>query len=448
MKAQSRFWTFLMLVAGLALPARADRPVGGDILADETWEFADSPILVQADVFIGNNATLTIEAGVEVRFEGDYQLHVGIDNDPGTLVARGTSGQPILFTSSSPAPAPADWQRIVFSYSSVDAELVDGQYQGGCILEHAIVEYGREVLIHDSAPYIASCEFRSMSLHGLSILAPSDGDPVTVRSCTIHDCDVGGDGGGAYISGGVGHSLSFTIRDCSAQRNGGGIYIENADDCTLAVGLFGNWANEKGGGLYAKDCLNLWVGSGLFSGVYENTGGEGGGIYFERCHDARVTRTRVANNHYSHSNGTTGGVFVNDSLRVSLAAVPAGPVTDWANQIASNDGYQLYANNSNADPDYVLDARRVVWCTDDPDPLIYDDDENSYLAAVLWDPVAPFGGDLTNDGKVDIVDLAMLLSNFGMQSGATHEQGDLDGDEDIDLADLAYLLSRFGMTCE
>ena len=44
-------------------------------------------------------------------------------------------------------------------------------------------------------------------------------------------------------------------------------------------------------------------------------------------------------------------------------------------------------------------------------------------------------------------DLAQLLSNYGMPSGAVYEDGDLDADGDVDLADLAGLLSVYGTTC-
>lgn len=56
-------------------------------------------------------------------------------------------------------------------------------------------------------------------------------------------------------------------------------------------------------------------------------------------------------------------------------------------------------------------------------------------------------GDLDGDNDVDLSDLAVILSNFGLPSGATPEDGDLDGDEDVDLADLAQLLSNFGTIC-
>jgi hypothetical protein len=56
-------------------------------------------------------------------------------------------------------------------------------------------------------------------------------------------------------------------------------------------------------------------------------------------------------------------------------------------------------------------------------------------------------GDLDGDCDVDLADLAVMLSNFGTTSGATHAMGDVDGDGDVDLADLAALLGGFGTSC-
>ncbi len=62
-------------------------------------------------------------------------------------------------------------------------------------------------------------------------------------------------------------------------------------------------------------------------------------------------------------------------------------------------------------------------------------------------PPPPCPGDLNNDGSVSLNDLTTLLSNLGMQSGATFGQGDGDADGDIDLQDLTALLSVFGTLC-
>ncbi len=55
--------------------------------------------------------------------------------------------------------------------------------------------------------------------------------------------------------------------------------------------------------------------------------------------------------------------------------------------------------------------------------------------------------DLDGDGAVNLADLSILLTNFGVASGMQFEDGDLDGDGDVDLADLSALLERFGVSC-
>jgi len=62
-------------------------------------------------------------------------------------------------------------------------------------------------------------------------------------------------------------------------------------------------------------------------------------------------------------------------------------------------------------------------------------------------PPAPCVGDLNGDGSVNLADLAIVLSNYGLTGGATYADGDLDGDGDVDLADLAMMLAVYGASC-
>jgi mannan endo-1,4-beta-mannosidase len=51
-------------------------------------------------------------------------------------------------------------------------------------------------------------------------------------------------------------------------------------------------------------------------------------------------------------------------------------------------------------------------------------------------------GDLNNDGKVDIVDLSILLSNYG----TTNASADINNDGTVNVFDLSILLSKYGTT--
>jgi hypothetical protein len=60
-------------------------------------------------------------------------------------------------------------------------------------------------------------------------------------------------------------------------------------------------------------------------------------------------------------------------------------------------------------------------------------------------PGSPLAGDANGDGKVDINDLTIVLSNYG-QTGSAWSQGDLNGDGKVDINDLTVVLSNYGQT--
>jgi hypothetical protein len=78
-----------------------------------------------------------------------------------------------------------------------------------------------------------------------------------------------------------------------------------------------------------------------------------------------------------------------------------------------------------------------------------------YMVLQQGDPNTPFAclGDIEPPGgdcDVDLSDLAILLSNFGVTSGATRDNGDIQpdaGDGDVDLGDLSLILAEFGQAC-
>ena len=107
----------LLALAGLAAnrvhagaasaPALATQPivVDGDITADTIWRAADAPyFLVVKPIRILSTATLTIEAGVEVRFQTASSLTV-----EGGLAAQGTQEHQVFLIGSDGAA----WQGLI-----------------------------------------------------------------------------------------------------------------------------------------------------------------------------------------------------------------------------------------------------------------------------------------------------------------------------------------------
>ena len=99
-------------VAGLAFaagPADAASPtyVEGNVTEDTTWAAEDGPFVVTTDVTVADGATLTVESGTTVYVGEGVTVTVA-----GSLVARGTSADPVAFTTQQPTPEPGAWDSI------------------------------------------------------------------------------------------------------------------------------------------------------------------------------------------------------------------------------------------------------------------------------------------------------------------------------------------------
>ena len=217
----------LLLIS--ALTVRADTPVGGPIISDTTWTLANSPYIVVANVEVWEGVTLTIEPGVEVRFDPEKLLQV-----KGMLVARGTSEARIVFTSNQPNPQPGDWGNIGFTDSSVDATFdANGNYMRGGILQWCVIRYGGSGGVNGAiqtigaSPFISHCCVRDNTSSGIYAMGTAD-NPVVISDNIVKDNAASMYGGGIYAEFGTvsGNTVSdnstlATIYSADAYASGG-----------------------------------------------------------------------------------------------------------------------------------------------------------------------------------------------------------------------------------
>lgn len=125
----------------------SEQPVSGTIVADTTWT-NDKTYIVTNNVGIAPLATLTIQEGTTVKFNGGFALNVG-----GKLIADGSEAQPIRFISNNQA----SWNRIYFDNPGVDAVADDnGNYQDGNILRWVEVDGATNgIVCNNSTPFLS-----------------------------------------------------------------------------------------------------------------------------------------------------------------------------------------------------------------------------------------------------------------------------------------------------
>ena len=85
---------------------------GLEVSGNVTW--STSPLTISETVRVLDGGILTIEPGVEVRFDSlgsAIQGHIVVE-DGGELIAEGQSGQAIRFTSAEETPGPGDWAYV------------------------------------------------------------------------------------------------------------------------------------------------------------------------------------------------------------------------------------------------------------------------------------------------------------------------------------------------
>ena len=257
--------------------------VCGDVSG--TWTADNSPYIVTGNITVSTGSSLTIEPGVEIRFDGHYSLTVN-----GLLTAVGTEANSIRFTNDDHETG---WGGIRFINAGDNSRL-----------EYCIIEYGRNE-------------------RGGGIYCYASGGNTcfpTITNCTISQNTVTAQGGGIYCYAGDECSIcSPTITNCTISNNsvgttetigcGGAVYCcasnGGYDRGTCAPNISNNTLTQNSGPgtVYGGAIYHFGGGATIANNtISENSASLGAGIYVYR--HGGFAEVIIENNAITNNTGT------------------------------------------------------------------------------------------------------------------------------------------------
>ncbi len=284
-----QLFTFIILVV-ISTSTFAQTEVSGDQTG--TWAAANSPYNVIGDITVSAGEVLTIEAGVEVNFQGHYRLTV-----LGTLNAIGTEADSVCFTTDNQTTG---WGGISLG-QSIDGAVTSADGISNftyCRFEYGKTEvsydypnqHGGAIKMIDSNAEFSNCIFADNDATGddngmggaiYTVNTGSFDETLTfVTNCKFLRNTAKGEGGAIHFTS----DLNTEITNCefidnSVQNGGGAIGCYGVVDTKIANCLFVNNSTyaSSGGAIYTLGvALNTMLFTNCTMVGNEATNGDGG----------------------------------------------------------------------------------------------------------------------------------------------------------------------------
>ena len=270
---------------------------------------------VTGNIVVPAGQTLTIEEGVEIKFDGYYSLIVN-----GTLLANGSANNYIKFTSNKTSPTNKDWNQIVIN--SIGTSKMD----------YCIIEYGK---IHDDNGE-ALLDIRGNFILSNSIIRYSDetgiatkgSGKIDISNNKIYNC-----------LHGIGANATGTVTINNNE-------IHNNTYYGISIGMGANSTIVKGNIIYNCNYIGLGIGANITAErniVFNN---KYYGIFVSYSKPTIVNNTVMLN-----ENGI--GLYVNEKYMITNPIINSNIITNNLYYGIHSQGvnkpesvsYNLFSNN-------------------------------------------------------------------------------------------------------
>ncbi len=233
--------------------------VTGVIASDTTWA---GIVYINQDITINAGATLYIEPGTEIIFNGNYGIFCF-----GTIYAEGNKNQKTLFHSSSAE----HWAGITLSGSS-------NSYFNYCSFVNAYKTYGGAIYSENSSnTELNFCSFEKNNADNGAAIYAFNSD-FYINGCIFQENTVAYNGGAIYFNQSTNQIASSVFIKNYASNMGGDIYFNLCTNSTIINNtFFKSYALNGGSCIFSYDSYvdisGCYIESMSDSGTIENDSG-------------------------------------------------------------------------------------------------------------------------------------------------------------------------------
>nr|HPR16984.1 hypothetical protein [Candidatus Cloacimonadota bacterium] len=327
----------------------------GDVSGN--WSYQNQPYFIEGNISIPADQALTIEAGVEVIFQGHYKFTIY-----GKIIASGTANDSIRFTATN---TDEGWHGMRFSDTSSNG--MGNSILNYCKFEYGIALSGNEDDVAGGALscfnsdnlIISNCRFTSNQANYGGALYIQDSD-IQMQSCVIDHNEATHDGGGLVIRTNAAPTLNdVTVSHNTCAYDGGGLYICDNGAPIILDTIFSFNSSEDGEGAAggALSCRGAYpvLENCYFSHNYCINGGGALSSYSQ----SEITLNNCVL-HHNIADWSGGGIAVYNST-INLSG------TNISENASGGNGGGIYFGSGSV-VEFDPDNRCNIYCN-----LVYDD---------------------------------------------------------------------------
>ena len=161
-------------------PAKKPTELTNDLINKSNAVLAAGVYQVKNNLTLNGGNNLTISPGVVIRFDKGRNIEAKVN---AKIIAKGTSSQPVTFTSSQQNPEPGDWGGLYLYGKDNEFEWCVFEYGSS---DHSAILYGM-IYLENSTASITNCTFSNSKYAAVSLRSP-DSRFIRFDNNTITNC--------------------------------------------------------------------------------------------------------------------------------------------------------------------------------------------------------------------------------------------------------------------